>query len=185
MLQTLRVTCVSVSAAPVFIYLLRPSQPVSSFLGNVLRTARQHCDPCFSHGQIYVTCSRVGNPTNIYIPAPEGKTKKFSDISNRRWYSNFVKCLCFLLIVEEGIVFIHDAAFFFLQVCAFAYVMDRFVRNMAHISVWYISTIYSVPTFCYIIHKIAIRFRHWPSRVTPGTPACKNIVVFWLQASAI
>ena len=37
-----------------------------------------------SHGQLYVACSRVGNPTNTYIPAPEGKTKNFSDISNRR-----------------------------------------------------------------------------------------------------
>jgi len=61
-LPTLRVTCVTVSEAPVFIYLLRPSQPVSSFLGYVLWTARQHCDPCFSHGQIYVACSKVGNP---------------------------------------------------------------------------------------------------------------------------
>jgi hypothetical protein len=34
-LTTLTVTCVSVSEAPVFMYLLRPSQPVSSFLGNV------------------------------------------------------------------------------------------------------------------------------------------------------
>ena len=27
------------------------------------------------------------------------------------------------------------------------------------------------PLFCYIIHNIAIRFRHWSSRATPGTPA--------------
>jgi hypothetical protein len=55
-------------------YLIRPSQPLSSFLGDVSRTAWQHCDPCFWHGQLYVACSRDGNPTNIYIPAPEGKT---------------------------------------------------------------------------------------------------------------
>ena len=39
----------------------------------------------------------------------------------------------FLSIVEQDIVFINDAAFF-LHVCAFAYVVDPFVRNMAHIS---------------------------------------------------
>ena len=49
----------------------------------------------------------------------------------------------FLLIVEED-VFIHDAAFSFLDVCAFAFVVGPFVRNMAHISLRYISTIYYV-----------------------------------------
>jgi len=32
-------------------------------------------NPCFSHGQLYVACSRVGNPNNLFIYAPEGKTK--------------------------------------------------------------------------------------------------------------
>jgi len=81
-LPTLRVTCLSVSEAPVFVwYILRPSQPVSSLLGDVSRKAWQHCDPCFSHGQLYVACSRVGNPTNIYIPAHERKTKEL------QWHS--------------------------------------------------------------------------------------------------
>jgi len=31
------------------------------------------------------------------------------------------------------------------------------------------------PLFCYIVHKIAIRFRHWSSRATPGTPASMPI----------
>ena len=31
--------------------------------------------PCFSHGQFYVGCSRVGQPNSLYIHAPQGKTK--------------------------------------------------------------------------------------------------------------
>ena len=30
---------------------------------------------CFSHGQLYVACSRVGKPSSLYIYAPEQKTK--------------------------------------------------------------------------------------------------------------
>ena len=89
------VTCVSVGSPTVY---MTPSSTFSTcfvlsgkcfangmtFLGNVSRTAWQHCDPCFSHWQLYVACSMVGNHTNIYIPAPEGKTKNFSDIPNRR-----------------------------------------------------------------------------------------------------
>jgi hypothetical protein len=37
-----------------------------------------------SHMGNYVAYLRVGDLTNIYIPAPEGKTKNFSDISNRQ-----------------------------------------------------------------------------------------------------
>uniref|UniRef100_A0A0L8FMJ1 ATP-dependent DNA helicase n=1 Tax=Octopus bimaculoides TaxID=37653 RepID=A0A0L8FMJ1_OCTBM len=32
-------------------------------------------EPVFCHGQLYVGCSRVGNPENLFIYAPNGKTK--------------------------------------------------------------------------------------------------------------
>ena len=44
--------------------------------GQSLKCAGLHLEPgCFSHGQFYVGCSRVGNPENLYIFAREGKTK--------------------------------------------------------------------------------------------------------------
>lgn len=32
-------------------------------------------NPCFSHGQLYVACSRVGKPSHLFIFAPHKKTK--------------------------------------------------------------------------------------------------------------
>ena len=44
--------------------------------GQSMKVAGINLDnPCFSHGQLYVACSRVGNPKNLFILAPGGKTK--------------------------------------------------------------------------------------------------------------
>lgn len=31
--------------------------------------------PCFSHGQLYVACSRIGKPSSLFVYATDGKTK--------------------------------------------------------------------------------------------------------------
>jgi ATP-dependent DNA helicase PIF1 len=32
-------------------------------------------NPCFAHGQLYVACSRVGKPSDLFVYAPRGKPK--------------------------------------------------------------------------------------------------------------
>lgn len=33
-------------------------------------------NPCFPHGQLYAACSRVGKPSDLFVYAPDGKTRK-------------------------------------------------------------------------------------------------------------
>ncbi|CAM1327328.1 Uncharacterised protein r2_g3635 [Pycnogonum litorale] len=44
--------------------------------GQSLKVTGLHLlQPCFSHGQLYVGCSRVGNGNDLFILTPNGKTK--------------------------------------------------------------------------------------------------------------
>lgn len=53
-----------------FVMTINKSQGQSlKFVGVDLRSE------CFSHGQLYVACSRVGKSENLYILAPGGRTK--------------------------------------------------------------------------------------------------------------
>ncbi|XP_013783912.1 uncharacterized protein LOC106468060 [Limulus polyphemus] len=52
------------------------SMSINKLQGQTLKvTGLQLEEPCFSHGQLCVGCSRVGSPKNIYVNAPCGKTK--------------------------------------------------------------------------------------------------------------
>lgn len=43
--------------------------------GQTLKVAGLNLEtPCFSHGQLYVACSRVPSGKNLYIFTPTGKT---------------------------------------------------------------------------------------------------------------
>ena len=49
---------------------------VNKAQGQSLKYAGIHLETaCFTHGQLYVALSRVGAPTNLFIFAPNGKTK--------------------------------------------------------------------------------------------------------------
>lgn len=49
---------------------------INKVQGQTLKVAGIHLKkPCFSHEQLYVACSRVSSPQNLYILAKDGKTK--------------------------------------------------------------------------------------------------------------
>jgi hypothetical protein len=50
------------------------------------KTSLQVCrlnleNPCCSHGQLYMACSRVGKPSDLFVYTPEGNTKNIVYIS--------------------------------------------------------------------------------------------------------
>ena len=57
---------------------IRPcfAMTINKAQGQTLKVVGLHLQTsCFAHGQLYVGCSRVGKSQNLYIYAPEGKTK--------------------------------------------------------------------------------------------------------------
>ena len=55
--------------------------------GQTLQVAGLYLEsPCFSHGQLYVACSRIGNPEKLYVYTPDGYTRNivYQEIFNRR-----------------------------------------------------------------------------------------------------
>lgn len=50
-------------------------------------------NPCFSHGQLYVACSRFGKPSDLFVYAPDGKTKKFVDQKTELTAKHSFACL--------------------------------------------------------------------------------------------
>ena len=51
------------------------AMPINKAQGQSLKVAGIHLEnPCFSHGQLYVACSRVSSANNMFVLAPDGKT---------------------------------------------------------------------------------------------------------------
>ena len=51
------------------------SMSINKAQGQTLKVVGVNLEsPCFSHGQLYVACSRVGNPVNLHVLAKDSKT---------------------------------------------------------------------------------------------------------------
>eukprot|EP00960_Hanusia_phi_P001411 39929-Hanusia_phi.AAC.1 len=48
-------------------------------------TGRQGDTQAFAHGQLYVACSRVGNPRHLYVHAPDGLIIGRTCCTDRYW----------------------------------------------------------------------------------------------------
>jgi hypothetical protein len=127
--------CVCLSEARLFTWnLLQTSHPVSSFLGNVSQTEWQHwlANPkshvymCVRTRGVYIfrnfRCSvfKHIHLSHIIILVLSFLTEGNIPIS--------LHVLVFVLTVEQDIVLIHDAVFFFLHVCAFCVSTGAFRR---------------------------------------------------------
>ena len=64
-------------------------------------------NPCFSHGQLYVACSRVGKPSNLFVFPENEKKQKILSIQKTCNSKNLTFCSFFMNIVLK-----HKQAFF-------------------------------------------------------------------------
>jgi ATP-dependent DNA helicase PIF1 len=137
--------------------------------GQSLKIAGIHLqNPCFSHGQIYVTCSRVRHPTNLHILAPGGKTRNIVHLTALQWHFSQNITTLFL---EQYIPFTDDAVPLNVHMSALFRNPGAFCRQH---SVYF--TVKHFHNFCSpfsLYQKItpSIGFHDWSSRATPGTPA--------------
>jgi hypothetical protein len=113
--------CVSVSEAPVFIYLLRPSQSFRPFRemfrerhdNTVIHAS--HMGNCMFHARGSETLQTF---TSRFLKGKQRTPVTFQRDGNISIMGT-LHVFAFLLIVEQDVVF-RNVAFFFLHVCAFA-----------------------------------------------------------------
>ena len=128
-------------------------------------------NPCFSHGHIYVTCSRVGHPTNLHILAPGGKTRNIVHPTALQWHFSQNIKNAFPLFLEQCIPFTDDAVPPNGHMSVLSRNPGAFHRQHG---VYF--TVTHFHNFCSpfsVYQKItpSIGFHDWSSRAPPGTPA--------------